>query len=184
MTISMTVQALQKELKNVLAQMLPGEMLTVLDDNGTPQAIVVRMQVKENQAREDRKMNLWQELDIENKLIQILQDVPEAYQEHHLGRPFLTAYQIAIEYAKRHPADVKQLGFPIGGAGTGQRNSLAQYLAAGLSREIKAKQLTHVEGGFLSNQYLKDISFDVDGETIHSSLTGSGFPLSMFRWQG
>jgi hypothetical protein len=126
-------------------------------------------------------MSKWQELNIEEKITQILRDIPDAAPEHHLGRPFLTAYQIAIEFAGRHPEDAAQLGFPIGGAGTGQRNSLVQYLAGQLSRNINAGRLTDIEGGFLSNQHLNDISFDVDGEIIHSSLTTTSFTLSMFR---
>jgi len=126
-------------------------------------------------------MSKWQELNIEEKIIQILGDIPDAAPEHHLRRPFLTAYQIAIEFARRHPEDAEQLGLPIGGVGIGQRNSLAQYLAGQLSRNISARRLTGIEGGFLSNQHLNDISFDVDGEIIHSSLTGTSFPLSMFR---
>ncbi|MBL8099979.1 MAG: hypothetical protein JNK81_12400 [Anaerolineales bacterium] len=124
-------------------------------------------------------MSQWQELDIENKITQILRDVPNSVPDHPLGRPYLTAYQIAIEFAQLYPHEAEQLGFPIGGAGTGQRNSLAQYLAGQLSRNIG--QLPHIEGGFLSNQHLKDISFDVGGETIHSSLTNTNFTLSMFR---
>ena len=50
-----------------------------------------------------------------------------------------------------------------------------------LSRKIKAGDLPHIEGGFLANQHLKDISFMHSEETIHSSLTDSGFLLSMFR---
>jgi hypothetical protein len=129
-------------------------------------------------------MSKWQELDIEDKIIRILKEIPDAAPEHHLGRPFLTAYQIAIEFAKRHPEEAAQLGFPIGGAGTGQRNSLAQYLAGQLSRNIAAGRLSEVEGGFLSNQHLKDICFDVGEQIIHSSLTDTNFTLSMFRLRG
>lgn len=129
-------------------------------------------------------MSLWQELTIEDKVTQILRDIAEAAPEHHLGPPFLTAYQIAIEFANRHPDDAKKLGFPIGGTGIGRRNSLAQYLAGQLSRNIRAEQLTHIEGGFLSNQHLNDISFNTGAETIHSSLTNTGFTLSMFRLRG
>ena len=126
-------------------------------------------------------MSKWQELNIEEKIVRILSQVSDAAPDHHLGRPFLTAYQIAIEFAKRHPEDAAQLGFPIGGVGTGQRNSLSQYLAGQLSRNISAGRLSRIEGGFLSNQHPSDISFEVDGETIHSSLTNTNFTLSMFR---
>lgn len=131
--------------------------------------------------RENIAMSKWEQLNIKEKVERILSDVPDAASEHHLGRPFLTAYQLAIEFARRHPDDAAELGFPIGGVGTGQRNSLAQYLAGQLSKNIRDGRLPEIEGGFLSNQHLNDISFDVDGEVIHSSLTSTGFTLSMFR---
>ena len=128
-------------------------------------------------------MNKWQELDIENKVTEILRDAPNALKGHHLGQPFLTAYQIAIEFAKRYPKEFKQLKLPVGGAGTGKHNSLAQYIALQLSKNIKAKRTKHIEGGFLSNLHLHDINFKKDdtGKLIHSSLTNTNFTLSMFR---
>jgi hypothetical protein len=126
-------------------------------------------------------MSAWQELGIEEKIIRILSEVSDVVVEHHLGRPFLTAYQIAIEFDDRYPRETAQLGFPVGGVGIGQRNSLAQYLAGQLSRNINAGQLSQIEGGFLSNQHLDDISFNHGAEVIHSSLTDTNFNLSMFR---
>ena len=93
-------------------------------------------------------MSHWQQLGIEEKLIEILHDIPDTASEHHFGRPFLTAYKIAIEFARLFPQDVAQIGVPIGGAGIGQRSSLAQYLARNCSRGIKAGTLPRVEGGF------------------------------------
>lgn len=128
-------------------------------------------------------MNKWRDLDIENKITQILRDIPDTTIEHHLGRPFLTAYQIAIEFARRHPDETLQIGLPIGGVGTGGRNSLSKYIANQLSRRIANEAVTHIEGGFLSNQHLNDINFKVVGTEalIHSSLTNTNFTLSMFR---
>lgn len=126
-------------------------------------------------------MSVWQELYIQEKIVRILRDVPDAQDEHHFGRPFLTAYQIAIEFQRRHPDDAEILGFPIGGVGVGQRNILAQYLAGNPSVNIRDGRLPEVEGGLLSNQHLPDINFDAGDEIIHSSLTHSGYTLSMFR---
>jgi hypothetical protein len=123
----------------------------------------------------------WDALNIGEKIIKILHDVPDAAPEHHFGHPFLTAYQVAIEYARLYPQDVAEIGFPIGGRGSRVRNSLAQYLANGLSRRIKAGKLEPVEGGFLSNQHLDDISFNTGEEIIQSSVTDKGYTSSMFR---
>lgn len=127
-------------------------------------------------------MSLWEDLDIANKVTQILSDVPDADSAHQLGRSYLTAYQLAIEYAKRHPDDVKEIGYGEKiGTGTGQHNSLAQYLALQLSRNIKAKKLPDIEGGFLSNLHLENVRFQYGTEIIQSSLTGTNYTLSMFR---
>jgi hypothetical protein len=123
--------------------------------------------------------SLWAAQNIGDKVMAILEDADSA--EHHFGRPFLTAYQIAIEFARRYPEEAAGIGYPVGGLGAGQRNTLAQYLARSLSRKIKGGHLPEVEGGFLSNLHLQDISFEVDGGSIDSSLTGTHSQLSMFR---
>ena len=126
-------------------------------------------------------MSYWEEQNLEEKVTNILAQDPYHVQDHHLGRPFLTAYQIAIEFNRRHPDDVDRLDLPVGGSGVGRRNSLAQYLAHQISAGIKAGRIMHIEGGFLSNQHLNCITFDNDGVNICSSLTNTQFTLSMFR---
>ena len=126
-------------------------------------------------------MSLWQEHEFENKLRTILRDVPDFLETHHFGRPFLTAYQIAIEFAKLFPETTALLGLPIGGKGIHQKNSLAQYLARELSRRIKNREIVNIEGRFLSNLHLNDISFNQADDIIYSSLTDTQFTLSMFR---
>lgn len=126
-------------------------------------------------------MSTWEILDMDSKILTILQDVPDSADGHHLGRAYLTAYQLAIEFRNRHPGDVEQIGYPIGGVGTGQRNSFSQYIAQQLSIRIRSGRLPEVEGGFLSNLHLKGIHFLAGEDEITSSLTGSGFTLSMFR---
>jgi len=127
-------------------------------------------------------ISLWQEHNIGEKITQILKDVPE-YAPHHLGYPFLSAYQIAIEFAHRYPEIVGKTNYKIGGSGTGERTSLSQYLAQRMSVDVRDGRLPNVEGGFITNWHLHDISFDYEGEVIHSSLTGTKFTLSLFRYK-
>lgn len=129
-------------------------------------------------------MSTWSDLDLEHKVLEILRDVPLSPTQHHLGRPFLTAYQLAIEFARRYSEHARRIGLPIGGAEIGQRNSLAQYIAAQLSRCIKHGELPQIEGALLGNLHLLDISFRSTNESIHSSLTQTEYSLSMFRFQG
>ncbi|MFD3166811.1 hypothetical protein [Herpetosiphon sp. NSE202] len=119
--------------------------------------------------------------DIIPKLHAILAAVPDAAAEHHLGRPFLTAYQIAIAFAQRHPDDVANLGHPIGGQGSGSRYSLSTYVARLLSGYVKANPNGPIEGAFISNWHLNELTFNYNEQLIRSSLTESSFTLSMFR---
>ncbi len=128
-------------------------------------------------------MSFWEEHKIEEKVFSILQDAREDHEGHHFGHPFLTAYQITIEFAQRHPEIVAKQDWPIGGAEAGERTSWAQYLARWLSQYVKDHPHGPIEGGFLSDQHLRDINFVHGDNVIHSSLTGTGFGLSMFRFR-
>jgi hypothetical protein len=127
-------------------------------------------------------MSVWGDFEVESKITDILRDIP--YQEaHHFGRPYLSAYQLAITVDRRWPRVRDALGNPpVGGLGSGTRNSLAQYLAGELSRRIKSGELTTVEGAFLTDEHLVELVYaESDGRQVTSSLTGSGYDLSLFR---
>lgn len=126
-------------------------------------------------------MSQWEDFRFEEHIREILQEVTYYQENHHFGRPFLTAYQIAIEYARRYPDDCNQIGLPIGGRGVGERNSLAQYIAGQLSRRMQFETLPDFEGGFISNNHLLKLSFENKGQEITSSLTNTEYDLSMFR---
>jgi hypothetical protein len=123
----------------------------------------------------------WDEHDIETKVHTILREIPDSDLSHHLGRAFLSAYQLAIEFQRRYPEAAAGLGFPVGGSGIGQHNSLAQYLAQQLSSRLHRGTLPNIEGGFLSNQHLRTIAFNGPDGAVESSLTGTGFTLTLFR---
>lgn len=124
-------------------------------------------------------MSYWEEYNIGDSVNQILVDVEG--DSHHFGRPFLTAYQLAIEFDDRHPDIVARLDKQIGGAGIGEHTSLAQYLALELSRQIRDNPDYPVEGAFISNRYVRELSYNHNSEIITSSLTGTQYSLSMFR---
>jgi hypothetical protein len=127
-------------------------------------------------------MTLWETHGLEEKVRHVLAHVDTHNAEHHLGRPFMTAYQLAIGLARMYPDTFAKLGMPLGGAGTGERNSLAQYVAGVLSRKIQSDLGYFVEGALLSNQDVETIDYrNASNETVTSSLTGTGFGLSMFR---
>jgi hypothetical protein len=125
---------------------------------------------------------IWQSEQVEDRILEVLAAVPTRDAPHAFGRPYITPYQLAIELDGRYPQVAQALGQEIGGAGTGARNSLAQYLAKQLSDRIRRDPTYPVEGAFVSNIGVQRYSFTApDGEEIVSSLTGSGFDLSLFR---
>ncbi|MCY3731170.1 MAG: hypothetical protein OXF98_07490 [Rhodospirillaceae bacterium] len=124
-------------------------------------------------------MSIWNDYSIERKVRDIL-DVAPRRGADHFGRPFLTAYQIAILFAERYREDMDAIGKEIGGLGTGLSHSLAQYLARELSQRLRTGRLPGIEGRFLHGTRLKALKYrSPDGDIMSS--TGTASDLSMFR---
>lgn len=123
---------------------------------------------------------IWETNCLESKVVQILRNLK--YDGHHLGRPFATGYQLAIQFKETFREDFDRLGYPVGGKGIGQEFTLAGYLARELSQRIKRHEITNVEGGFLSNERLRKIVFNDAGESVVSSLTGGEDDVAIFRY--
>lgn len=127
-------------------------------------------------------MSIWAEQNVEDKVLAVLGDVPTVNDTHHFGRPYMSAYQLAIGLHRRYPEVAEALGQEVGGAGVGSRNSLSQYLAKRLSDHIRDDGMYPVEGAFISNKDVLRLTFEApNGEVLTSSVTGSGYDLSMFR---
>jgi hypothetical protein len=129
-------------------------------------------------------MSVWEEHGVEAAVLEALGELgTDEDGGHHFGRPYVTAYQLAIAVHAVHPEIAAALGVALGGSGTGARNSLAQYLARELSGRIKREGDGYpVEGALISNEHLTSLTYqDAAGQAITSSLTGSGFDLSLFR---
>ena len=130
-------------------------------------------------------MSIWEQFKFERKIREILADVSCSREGHHFGQPFLTAYQVAIEFALKYPNEYKEIGMPIGGKDSRENNSLAQYIARELSKKIKSRSINDIEGGFISSHHLKNLVYhntvETDGKSIESSLIYPETELSMFR---
>ena len=120
-------------------------------------------------------MSIWEDFSIEPRI----HDMTSRHDDHHFGRPFLTAYQIAISFAERHERDMDRIGKGIGGRDTGLPYSLAQYLARELSQRIRTGRITEIEGRFLHGAHLRALVYRSPDGNMESS-TGSA-SLSMFR---
>lgn len=125
-------------------------------------------------------MTIWEQYNLEERILDIL-DVRYSHDsEHHLGRPFLTPYQIAITFKEQYQSDFDAIGMPIGGRDTGQHTSFSQYVARELSRRINDGRISNIEGGFLSDNNIVELIFNDSGEEVRSSSINN-FDLSMFR---
>ena len=123
---------------------------------------------------------IWDANSLGPKVVQILRHLK--YDGHHLGRPFVTSYQLAILFKETFTEDFDRLAYLVGGKGIGREFTLASYLARELSQRIKRDEITNVEGGFLSNQRLRKLEFDDAGESVVSSLTGGEDDAAIFRY--
>ena len=123
---------------------------------------------------------IWETNCLEPKVVQILRNLK--FHRHHLGRPFATGYQLAILFKEFFREDFDRLGYLVGGKGIGREFTLASYLARELSQRIKRREITNVEGGFLSNERLRKIEFSDAGESVVSSLTGGEDDVAIFRY--
>ena len=122
-------------------------------------------------------MSIWQDHSIEPRIRDILASVPD--EGHDFGRPFLSAYQIAIAFDQRFRREANLIAKPVGGKDTGRHDSLARYFANQLSRRIRHGTLPDIEGRFLNGRFLGSLKYDNGGDTVASSLGEAN--LSIFR---
>ena len=114
-----------------------------------------------------------------NHLLQIMDRCREYEPGHPLGRPYMSAYQIAICFARAHPDHPLVQELDVGGEGTGERRSLAQRIARFLSGAAQEPGSV-VDGAFISHQNIAEFSFDNNGNRVRvSGLNGPGH--SIFR---
>lgn len=129
-----------------------------------------------DQINSDLKMIIWRRYALEARIRNILESVPE--EGHHFDPRFLTAYQIAIEFNRLYPEDANEVDNEVGGSGSNQHHSLAQYIARELSSRIRRQEILDIEGAFLSlNDCTRLVFSNQDGQVVASPND----KLSIFR---
>jgi len=114
-------------------------------------------------------------------LRKILKECREVEPGHHLGRPFMSAYQIAIRFAEAHPDHPLVVKLDVGGQGRGPEPSLAQCIARFLSAAIKYGRAKDIEGGCISHDLIGDLWFKYPGRKVRPSGLKSKATHSIFR---
>ena len=114
-------------------------------------------------------------------LRRILASCPEYEAGHHLDRPFMSAYQIAICFAEEYPNHDLVRTLPLGGEGTGTNQSLTQRIARFLSQAIADGTAGDIEGGFISHACVDDFTFRHRGRPVRVSTLRTAPAHSIFR---
>ena len=120
---------------------------------------------------------------IEIEHLRAILEACEEYREgHHLDRPFMSAYQIAIAFARRFPHHPAVQRLAVGGRGTGNDESLARRIARRLSQAIRNGNAHGIDGGFLSHDRLSEMTFEgTEGDRVEVSTLNSEAGHSIFR---
>jgi hypothetical protein len=129
-------------------------------------------------------MSIWEDHELTHKIVDVLGRVPSNNSAPHLGRPFVSAYQLAIGLRQHYPDTVDAIDNPVGGEDIGRPDSIAQYVARVLSTRISRDGGEFpVEGAFLSNVNIRSVTFrdPTDGGEVASSLVEARFDMSLFR---
>ena len=122
-------------------------------------------------------MSKWKQHQMEDEVRRALANInlsPEKA-SHKFGRPYITAYQLAIILSENNPDLCSKLEKQLGGKGTDEHHSLSQYVANELSVRIKNQEILDIEGVFLKTQDIVTLEFSHD---VVSSATDT---ISLFR---
>lgn len=105
----------------------------------------------------------------------------------HLGRPYMTADQIALVLKQQHGELFLRLDMPLGGQETEDRPSLAGYIDRQLTHKLKARARDVegvLEGAVLSGRHLGPLCFrDCEAEATAAVANARGEVL-LYRFIG
>jgi hypothetical protein len=127
-------------------------------------------------------MSDWNRYNIDDLIRQIL-DSAQPETTYGTGRPFMTTYQIAIEFARRFPNVVAALGHAVGGEGQGPF-ALTVYFARWLPTRITSPNgplRGIMEVRFLAPVHLVSLEFDNNGTPLTATTNQAGWNSTMFR---
>jgi len=123
-------------------------------------------------------VSMWDAHNVTDLIRDILRTVPPEAR-YGTGRPFLTTYQIAIEFTRRYPGVAAAIGHTTGGEGEGPY-ALTNYIARWLPDRI-TRGATDIEMRFLSPQNLVNLQFNDDGTVMTATTNQVGWNSTMFR---
>ncbi len=120
-------------------------------------------------------MTIWEQFGVEVMVVEALREY-DPFNEpiNHFGRVFMPIYELAMRIDRMCPELTEQFAGGIGGEGSGGY-SLAGYLAWMISRKIKSREITNVEGAWVP------ITHSITWRHGGMKITSTSDRLSMFR---
>ncbi len=117
-------------------------------------------------------MSDWDRYQMTERIRAILRPLQNGYPyESYDGNPYLSAYQIALEFQRQFPREFQEMARLLGGEGSGQGYSLPMYIARFLPNRADAPD---IEVAFLHHQDLISVYFT-------DNLKASTAYLTLFR---
>jgi hypothetical protein len=124
--------------------------------------------------------SLWDQHNVTGLIRDILRSVPQ-HTQYSAGRPFMTTYQLAIEFANRHPQVASALAPSTGGQGQGPF-ALTTYIARWLPQRIRTQSEPDLELAFLAPLHLSTLECDNNGVPMAATTNQAGWNSTMFRF--
>jgi hypothetical protein len=111
----------------------------------------------------------------------ILREVRQVDESHLFGRPFMTAYQLAIKLQQRHREAADALHRDVGGRGPALIPAWPRPWRGSCHVESGTWGGSYpVEGAFLSNDGITALSYgNPEGGQVESSLTAAQGPVAV-----
>lgn len=122
---------------------------------------------------------MWEVFGVTDYVRQVLESIPPDT-TYGTGRPFLTTYQLAIEFANRFPVVAASITASIGGEGHGPY-ALTTYLGRWLPHRIMNRQAAGIELRFLAHTHISEVRLDTGQEDISTTSDQSRVNFTMFR---
>lgn len=129
-------------------------------------------------------MSYWQDYSFEEKIKNILKEAAHVGKASDIsGKPFMSVYQIALEFNRLFAEDVKNMGYEVSSAVVPGNKSLPQYIAMQLSRRIKKGEIKGIEEVMLSHLYGDKLLLKQGEESYEVQLTEAKTNRLLYRYK-
>jgi hypothetical protein len=126
-------------------------------------------------------MTLWDKLELDDKLVKVLKDIPPGPDAGDFGPAYVTIHQLAVELDQRFPEVRRQLDVPLGGGAT-RHAGLVELLGTELVAKIKRYgDVYPIEAAQLSSVRFRELRLRGPGGRDLVGASRTDLPLIRLR---